>query len=104
MKYTKSIIGLTCLNIFLIFSMIFIANKTREIEKHNNNFLVDIENIKENIKINKIELTAHQNSSYLNNLYSLYFSDIKKNKTPNIFSLNQILDQENKITLVNIKK
>ena len=44
--------------------MIFIANNTREIEKNNLNLKMKISKISENLKINKIELAAHQNSSY----------------------------------------
>ena len=40
--------------------MIFIANNTREIEKNNLNLKMNISKISENLKINKIELAAHQ--------------------------------------------
>ena len=55
--------------------MIFIANNTREIEKNNLNLKIKISKISENLKINKIELAAHQNTSYLKTLYELYFYD-----------------------------
>ena len=45
--------------------MIFIANNTREIEKNNVYLKKKISKISENLKINKIELATHQNSSYL---------------------------------------
>ena len=56
--------------------MIFIANNTREIEKNNQNLKMKISKISENLKINKIELAAHQSSSYLKTLYELYFNEI----------------------------
>ena len=70
MKYTKLIVAFIFLNLLLVFSMIFIANKTREIEKSNINLKNEILKINENIKINKIELVTHQNNSYLINFLS----------------------------------
>ena len=101
MKYTKSIIALLFLNIILIFSMIFIANKTREIEKQNYNLKKNISKITDKIKINRIELLTHQNSSYLKKLYSIYFSELKKTDVPNIVSIKQFVDREKNIKLVN---
>ena len=49
--------------------MIFIANNTREIEKNNHNLKMKISKILKNLKINKIELAAHKNSSKLKTLY-----------------------------------
>ena len=51
-----------CLNLLLVFLMIFIANKTREIEKKNINLKIEISKLNEDIKINKIEFITHQNS------------------------------------------
>ena len=101
MKYTKSIIAFLTLNLLLVFSMIFIANQTREIEKLNNNLKIEISKIKEDLKINKIELITHKKSSYLNELYKLYFSYSKKNKNPNLVSIEQILLKDMNLKLVN---
>ncbi len=103
MKYTKSIAGFLFLNLLLVFAMIFIANKSREIEKKNNNLKIEISKISEDIKINKIELITHKNSSYLSNLFSIYFSNKNISKIPNIFSINEISKNEN-IKLVYTKK
>ena len=65
MKYTKSILSFLLLNLVLVFAMIIVANKTREIEKNNKNLQTKIFNISQNLKINKIELITHQNVSYL---------------------------------------
>ena len=81
--------------------MIFIANKTREIEKINNNIEFDILKIKEDIKINEIELITHKNSSYINKLHRLYFSDFKKSDTPKIISFHQLLKKNQNVELVN---
>ncbi len=103
MKYAKSIVAFLFLNLVLVFAMIYIANKTREIEKRNNKLNFQISKITKEIKINKIELTTHQNSSYLKKLYYLYFSKIEKNNVPNIVSIKQ-LSQNTNIKLVNINK
>ena len=81
--------------------MIFIANKTREIEKDNYKLKKEISKLEENIKINKIEFIAHQNSSYLIKLYSLYFSEIKKNNTLNIVLIDQFTENNRNIQLIN---
>ncbi len=82
--------------------MIFIANKTREIEKNNYVLKNQILKIKENIKVNKIELITHQNKSYLEKLYAIYFFEVD-NKIPNIISLKQFSEDEQSIKLVKTK-
>ena len=100
MKYAKSIASFMLLNLVLIFLMIFIANNTREIEKKNDIYEYEILKIKQNIKINKIELSVHQNVSYLTKLHSLYFSKTKTNNKPNIVTLNQFSDNSSNIRLI----
>ena len=95
MKYTKSIVAFLFLNLLLVFSMIFIANKTREIEKNNNNLKTKISKVTEDVKINKIELITHQNSSYLKKLYSIYFKDFKRSSNPNLILLQEFSEQQN---------
>ncbi len=87
-------------NVILIFSMIFIANKTRELEKNNNNLKIQITKLNENIKINKIELNVHKKISHLNKLYPLYFSDVVKSSEPNVISINRYLNLDKNIELV----
>ena len=101
MKYSKLIVGFMGINILLVFLMIFIANKTRELEKNNNDLKIDISQMNENVKINKIELITHKNSSYLKTLYSLYFSESKINNIPNIISFEQLSVQDKNLKLVN---
>ena len=80
--------------------MIFIANNTREIEKNNLNLKMKISKISENLKINKIELATHQNSSYLKTLYELYFYESQNNNVPLIVKLKELSNQNKNIRLV----
>jgi hypothetical protein len=77
--------------------MIFIANNTREIEKNNQNLKMKISKISENLKINKIELAAHQSSSYLKTLYELYFNETKNNNIPLIVKMKELSDHDKNI-------
>ena len=80
--------------------MIFIANNTREIEKNNVYLKMKISKISENLKINKIELGAHQNNSYLKTLYELYFYDTHNNNVPLIVKIQELSNQDKNIKLV----
>ena len=80
--------------------MIFIANNTREIEKNNHNLKMKISTISENLKINKIELATHQNSSYLKTLYELYFYETHNNNIPIIVKMEELSNQDKNIKLV----
>ncbi len=83
--------------------MLYIANITRDIEKNNNKLKFEISKITTDIKINKIELTTHQNSSYLKKLYYLYFSNTTHNDVPDVLSIEQLSKNTN-IKLVKISK
>ena len=80
--------------------MIFIANNTREIEKNNHNLKMKISTISENLKINKIELATHQNSSYLKTLHELYFYETQNNNLPLIVKMEELSNQDKNIKLV----
>ena len=80
--------------------MIFIANNTREIEKNNVYLKTKISKISENLKINKIELATHQNSSYLKTLYELYFYETQNNNVPLIVKIQELSNQDKNIKLV----
>ena len=82
--------------------MIFIANNTREIEKNNLNLKMNISKISENLKINKIELAAHQNSSYLKTLHGLYFYETQNNNLPLIVKMEELSNQDNNLSLIHI--
>ena len=79
--------------------MIFIANNTREIEKNNYNLKMKISKISENLKINKIELATHQNSSYLRTMYELYFDESQNDNVPLIVKMEELLNQDKNIKL-----
>ncbi len=81
--------------------MIFIANNAREIEKNNHKVKMKINKISENLKINKIELATHQNSSYLKTLYELYYYKTKNNNVPLIVKMEELSNQNKNIKLVN---
>ena len=80
--------------------MIFIANNTREIEKDNYNLKIKISKVSENLKINKVELATHQNSSYLKTLYQLYFYESQNDNVPLIVKIDEISNQDENIKLV----
>ena len=84
----------------LVFLMIFIANNTREIEKNNVYLKMKISKISENLKINKIELATHQNSSYLKTLWEIYFYEMQNNNVPLIVKLKELSNQDKNIKLV----
>ncbi len=80
--------------------MIFIANNAREIEKNNHNLKTKISKISENLIINKIELAAHQKSSYLKTLYELYFYNPQNDHVPLIVKIDEVSNQDKNIKLV----
>ena len=80
--------------------MIFNANNTREVEKDNHNLKSKISKVSENLKINKVELATHQNSSYLKTLYELYFYESQNNNVPLIVKLKELSNQDKNIKLV----
>ena len=65
MKYSKQIIFFLFINFIIIFLSIFMANITRKLELANNQIINDIKKQEENLSINKIEFTYHNNSDYL---------------------------------------
>ena len=80
--------------------MIFIAKNTREIEKNNHNLKMKISKISENLKINKIELATHQNSSYLKTMYELYIDKSQNENVPLIVKMEELSNQDKNIKLV----
>ena len=79
------------------------ANITRKLELANNQIINDIKKQEENLSINKIEFTYHNNSDYLKKLHSLYFSYEEKNLEKKIVKLSDISNINNySLTLVNL--
>ena len=80
------------------------ANITRKLELANNQIINDIKKQEENLSVNKIEFTYHNNSDYLKKLHSLYFSYEEKNLEKKIVKLSDISNINNySLTLVNLK-
>ena len=80
------------------------ANITRKLELANNQIINNIKKQEENLSINKIEFTYHNNSDYLKKLHSLYFSYEEKNLEKRIVKLSDISNINNySLTLVNLK-
>ena len=80
--------------------MVHVGNKTREIEKNNNNLSIQILKIHRDIHINNIELISHKNIDYLNKLYSIYFYKTKTKNQINIISLEELSNEDKYIKLV----
>ena len=80
--------------------MVHVGNKTREIEKNNNNLSIQILKIHRDIHINNIELTSHKNIDYLNKLYKIYFYETNSQSNFNIISLRELSNQDQYIKLV----
>ncbi|MBT3777407.1 MAG: hypothetical protein HOF20_09460 [Pelagibacteraceae bacterium] len=79
------------------------ANITRKLELANNQIINDIKKQEENLSINKIEFTYHNNSDYLKKLHSLYFSYEEKNLEKKIVKLSDISNINNySLILVNL--
>ena len=79
------------------------ANITRKLELANNQIINDIKKQEENLSVNKIEFTYHNNSDYLKKLHSLYFSYEEKNLEKKIVKLSDISNINNySLILVNL--
>ena len=79
------------------------ANITRKLELANNQIINNIKKQEENLSINKIEFTYHNNSDYLKKLHSLYFSYEEKNLEKKIVKLSDISNINNySLILVNL--
>ena len=104
MKYSKSIIGFMFLNLIIVFLTVFVANKSRDIEKQNKLIKNNIVILEEDIHINLIEFTAHKNNNYLNYLFNLYLRDLKNqtDKNPNLIALEELPLNKNIFELVKI--
>ena len=63
------------LNLIIAFSMVYVANKSRDFEKLNNTLLNKINDTNEDLNINLIEYTIHHNYDYLQTLHSIYFEN-----------------------------
>ena len=80
--------------------MVYLGNITRGIEKQNESLVLEIDKIKENIHINKIEFTFHKNNDYLKKLYQIYFNQQNHNENFNLISINNLSERNNFFYLV----
>tara|TARA_Y100001970_G_scaffold142135_1_gene174889 strand:- start:25079 stop:25393 length:315 start_codon:yes stop_codon:yes gene_type:complete len=100
-KYSRQILIFTVVNLTIAFLMIFVSHKTRNIEITNNKINTKIDLIKEEININEIEYSFHNNIQYLKKIHSIYStSKVSKNINP-IISLEDLNHKKtNQILLI----
>ena len=89
------------INLIIALLLIFIGHQARQIEISNLKLKDNIENLRKQIEINKIEYTYHTNSDYLKKLYELYHQDIENFQEHKIISYNDFSSKDKtKIFLV----
>ena len=104
MKYSKQIIFLLLINLFVVFLSIFSGNLTRKLEVTNQEIKLNIEKEIEQQQVNKIEFSFYNNSDYLRRLHNIYFSVDEVYPEKNILSFSNISDiTKESVFLVNIK-
>ncbi len=64
MKYSKYIVFFLFINLIIVFLSIFTGNLTRKLELTNRSIQQEILKNKEQLNINKIELSYYNNSDY----------------------------------------
>ena len=96
MKYSKSIMIIMTINIFIAFILIYIGNKTRNLEIYNLSLKNKIDEKEHAININQIEFSLHNDSKYLKKLFSLYEKDLEKKELSNIIKLSEFSKFEKK--------
>jgi len=104
MKYSKQIIFFLLINLIVVFLSIFSGNLTRKLEVTNHQIKLNIEKEIEQLQVNKIEFSFHNNSDYLRKLHNIYFYVDETYPEKNILSLSNISDiTKERVYLVNIK-
>ena len=88
-------------NLVIALIMIFIGHEARNIEVANNKLKNKINLIKQEINVNQIEYTFHNNTQYLKKIYSLYNSDKDSKKVSKIITVDDLKNKTyNNIQLV----
>ena len=88
----------------IVFLAIFLGNLTRKLEISNNLIEKNIQNEKEQLKVNIIEYSFYNNPNYLKKLYDIYFSYEEEGLENKIVYLSNISNlKKNKIILINLK-
>ena len=90
MKYSKSIFILMSINIIIAFILIFIGHQSRNLEIENIKIVNSINEIKQKININQIELALHNDNKYLKKLFSIYHSDLEQSESSHIINLSAL--------------
>jgi len=94
MKYSKSIIIIMTINIFIAFVLIYIGHQTRNLEISNLSLKYKIDEKKHAININQIEFSLYNDNKYLKKLFSIYEEDLEKKELSNIISLSEFSNLE----------
>ncbi len=103
MKYAKHIVFFLLINLIIVFLTIFLGNLTRKLELSNNSKNEKIEQLEEQLKINKIEYSYYNNAHYLKKLHDIYFSyeeTALENKIVDIKNISNF--KNNEIVLINL--
>jgi len=96
MKYSKSIIIIMTINIFIALILIYIGHQTRNLEISNLILKNKIDEKEHIININQIEFSLHNNNKYLKKLFSIYETDLENKELSNIISLSEFSNLEKK--------
>ena len=89
------------MNLFALISLLYLGSISSDIEKQNIVINNKIENLEEQIKINELEFSLHNNYEYLKNLQNIYldnntntfknsrvnFSEIEEKELSNIYNV-----------------
>ena len=104
MKYAKHIVFFLLINLVIVFLTIFLGNLTRKLEINNNLIEQNIQKLKEQLKVNKIEYSFYNNPNYLKKLHDIYFSYEEEDLENKIVYLSNMSNlKKNKIILINLK-
>ena len=96
MKYSKSILVLMIINIFTALILIFIGHQTRNLEIINSSLIENIDKKKQEININQIEYSLHNDNKYLEKLFSIYQSETYQNNQTKVINLSEFSNYNNK--------
>ena len=99
MKYFTAIATLLFLNILTVITLLYFSSISQEIEKENKLLEIQISKSNQQLKINEVEFSLHNQRSYLKKLQKIYFDNNNINLHEN--TRINLKDFENK-ELINI--
>ena len=89
------------LNLLTVFSLLYLGNASRDIEKKNSELVHEIELLNEQIKINEIEYALYSNYTYLKKLQKIYFNadnlNMFENNRISFFEINNNIEDIYKV-------